>query len=46
VKQRIGKVKTKALGKSIPLDDVQIEGLLAWRRETPYAQKKDQVWVL
>jgi len=35
VKQRIGRVKTEASKKSIPLDDVLIEELLAWRRETP-----------
>jgi integrase len=43
VKQRIGKVKTEASKKSIPLDDVLIE-LLAWRRETPYAQDNDYVF--
>ena len=31
VKQRIGKVKTEASKKSIPLDDVLIQKLLAWR---------------
>jgi integrase len=44
VKQRIGKVKTEASKKSIPLDDVLIEELLAWRRETPYAQDGDYVF--
>lgn len=44
VKQRIGKVKTEASKKSIPLDDVLIEELLAWRRETPYAQESDYVF--
>ena len=44
VKQRIGKVKTEASKKSIPLDDVLIEELLAWRRETPYAQDSDYVF--
>jgi integrase len=34
VKQRIGKVKTEASKKSIPLDDVLIEELLAWRRDS------------
>ena len=44
VKQRIGKVKTEASKKSIPLDDVLLEELLAWRRETPYAQDSDYVF--
>lgn len=44
MKQRIGKVKTEASKKSIPLDDVLIEELLAWRRETPYAQDSDYVF--
>ena len=44
VKQRIGKVKTEASKKSIPLDDVLIEELIAWRRETPYAQDGDYVF--
>jgi integrase len=44
VKQRIGKVKTEASKKSIPLDDVLIEELLAWRWETPYAQDGDYVF--
>ena len=44
VKQRIGKVKTEASKKSIPLDDVLIEELLAWRRDTPYAQDGDYVF--
>ena len=44
VKQRIGKVKTEASKKSIPLDDVLIDELLAWRRETPYAQDTDYVF--
>jgi integrase len=44
VKQRIGRVKTEASKKSIPLDDVLIEELLAWRRETPYAHDGDYVF--
>ena len=44
MKQRIAKVKTEASKKSIPLDDVLIEELLAWRRETPYAQDSDYVF--
>jgi integrase len=44
VKQRIGKVKTEASKKSIPLDDVLIEELLAWRRETPYSEDSDYVF--
>jgi integrase len=44
VKQRIGKVKTEASKKSIPLDDVLIQELLAWRRETPYAHDCDYVF--
>jgi integrase len=44
VKQRVGKVKTEASKKSIPLDDVIVEELLAWRRETPYAQDGDYVF--
>src|SRR5260370_19600014 len=44
VKQRIGKVKTEASKKSIPLDAVLVEELLAWRRETPYAQDSDYVF--
>jgi integrase len=44
VKQRIGKVKTEASKKSIPLDDVLIEELLAWRRETPYAGDSDYIF--
>ena len=34
----------RASKKSIPLDDVLIEELLAWRRETPYAQDSDYVF--
>ena len=44
VKQRIGKVKTEASKKSIPLDDVLIEDLLAWRQQTPYAADSDYVF--
>jgi len=44
VKQRIGKVKTEASKKSIPLDDVLIEEVLAWRQETPYAHDSDYVF--
>jgi integrase len=44
VKQRIGKVKTEASKKSIPLDDVLIQQLLAWRHETPYAHDSDYVF--
>ncbi len=44
VKQRIGKVKTEASKKSIPLDDVLVEELLAWRQETPYAADSDYVF--
>lgn len=44
VKQRIGKVKTEASKKSIPLDDVLIEELLAWRAQTPYAYDSDYVF--
>jgi len=44
VKQRIGKVKTEASKKSIPLDDVLIDELLGWRRETPYAQDSDYIF--
>lgn len=40
VKQRIGKVKTEASKKSIPLDDVLIEELLGWRQETPYPRQR------
>ena len=36
VKQPIGKVKAEASKKNIPLDDVLIDELLGWRRETPY----------
>jgi integrase len=44
VKQRIGKVKTEASKKSIPLDDVLTEELLAWRRDTPCAQDNNYVF--
>jgi integrase len=44
VKQRIGKVKTEASRKSIPLDDVLVEELLAWRQETPYADDADYIF--
>jgi integrase len=44
VKQRVGKVKTEASRKSIPLDDVLIEELVSWRRQTPYAQDSDYVF--
>jgi hypothetical protein len=41
VKQCISKVKTETSKKSIPLDDVLIEKLLTWRRETLCAQDGD-----
>jgi integrase len=44
VKQRIGEVKTEASKKSIPLDDVLIEELLAWHQQTPYAEDSDYVF--
>jgi integrase len=44
VKQRIGKVKTEASKKSIPLDDVLIDELLAWRQQTPYADASDYIF--
>jgi integrase len=44
VAQRVGKVKTEASGKTIPLDDVLIEHLLEWRKETPYAADGDYVF--
>jgi len=37
-------VKTEASKKSIPLDDVLIEELLAWRQQTPYAEDSDYVF--
>lgn len=44
VAQRVGRVKTEASGKKIPLDDVLIEKLLEWRKETPYAADSDYVF--
>jgi len=44
VAQRVGDVKTEASGKTIPVDDVLVEELLAWRKETPYAADDDYVF--
>jgi len=40
VAQHVGTVKTEASGKTIPLDDVLLEELLAFRAETPYAANR------
>jgi len=42
--QRIGKVKTEASKKSIPLDEVLIEELLAWSRRLRTTQDGDYVF--
>jgi len=44
VAQHVGSVKTEASGKTIPLDDVLLEELLAFRAETPYAADSDYVF--
>ena len=40
----MGSVKTEASGKTIPLDDVLVSELLAFRAETPYAADSDYVF--
>jgi integrase len=44
VKQRVGKLKTEASTKCIPLDDDLIVELLAWRAQTPYNQPGDYIF--
>ena len=44
VKQHIGPVKTEKSKTSIPLDEDLIEEVVAWRRETPYADDSDYVF--
>ena len=44
VKQHVGPVKTEKSKNPIPLDDDLIEELLAWRRETPYAEDSDYIF--
>jgi integrase len=44
VKQRIGKVKTEASERPIPLSPSLIEDLLAWRGETLYANNTDYLF--
>jgi integrase len=44
VKQRVGRVKTEAPKKAIPLDDDLITELQAWQLETPYHQPGDYVF--
>jgi integrase len=44
VKQHVGPVKTEKSKTPIPLDDDLIEELLAWRRETPYAEDSDYIF--
>jgi integrase len=45
-KQHVGPVKTKESERVMPLDDAMVADLLAWRRETPYAQGEDWVFAL
>jgi integrase len=44
VRQRVGKVKTEASERPIPLSPSLIEDLQSWRRETPYAKDSDYVF--
>ncbi len=44
VKQHVGPVKTEKSKNPIPLDDDLIVELLAWRRETPYAEDSDYIF--
>jgi integrase len=40
----VGPVKTEKSKNSIPLDDDLLDELLAWRRETPYAEDSDYIF--
>ncbi len=42
--QRIGKCKTEASKKPVPMDEFLAETFLHWRRETPYAASEDWVF--
>ena len=44
VAQHVGSVKTEASGKTIPLDEVLVSELLAFRTETPYPADSDYVF--
>jgi integrase len=44
VKQRVGKLKTEASKKPIPLDDDLIAELMTWQAETPYNQPGDYIF--
>jgi len=44
VKQHVGKLKTEASEKPIPLSPLLVRDLLAWRQETPYAKDTDYVF--
>jgi integrase len=44
VKQHVGKLKTEASDKPMPLSPVLLNDLLVWRKETPYASDHDYVF--
>jgi integrase len=44
VKQHVGKLKTEASEKPMPLSPALLNDLLAWRKETPYASDQDYVF--
>jgi integrase len=44
VEQVVGRCKTEASQKSIPLDELTAQDLLAWYRETPYRNPEDWVF--
>jgi integrase len=44
VKQHVGKLKTEASDKPMPLSPLLIRDLLQWRQETPYANDADYVF--
>ncbi len=44
VKQHVGKLKTEASEKPMPLSPALLNDLLAWRKETPYATDEDYVF--
>jgi integrase len=44
VRQRVGKTKTEASKKAMPLDEYLLDDLVRWRKETPYADDGDYVF--
>jgi integrase len=44
VKQHVGKLKTEASEKPMPLSPALVADLIAWRKETPYAEDEDYIF--